>query len=499
MALDMNKLFGARKEQALTPEQLKKLADTPYPREIRAEVLPEGHTGMPACLFVPPPTPQEFVAWDSETFLIEPGNLTPQLVCVQWQHCVLGPAGRWVRNKARVMGGSLEDIDAGANFIRALIEDSDVVLVTHNGPFDYAVLLKYFNWSKKLFRAICRAYAEGRLRDTLIMAKLHAIEMGWLEYDPELGTPAKFSLGDLAVKYTQQHIEGKHGPDIWRLRYAELYGTPIADWPVAAFNYALFDPEYTADVFIALLNQINPSPDETFQERKAWFLHLGSVQGLSTDQAKVAELEGKILPKIEEGIALLTEMGIYRPPTYHVDKSKIAALVEKALGSEVVKTPKGEVSLNTKQVRNAATRLPTAEKNILCLYQDVGWMRDNAPEYVEERPGTKDMKLLYQAVSDHFEGNPPTTDTGRVSTARKVLKEIPALKPLVDIGEAQKVKTTYLPVLRRPIVNARVNSLVATGRNGYAKPNIANQPRTEGVRECWVAPAELIVLTEDEA
>lgn len=83
-------------------------------------------------------------AWDSETFLITPGNLTPQLVCVQWQHCELGPTGRWKRNPARVMGGSLEDIDAGANFIRALIEESDVVLITHNGPFDYAVLLRHF-------------------------------------------------------------------------------------------------------------------------------------------------------------------------------------------------------------------------------------------------------------------------------------------------------------------------------------------------------------------
>lgn len=501
MPVDVNKLFGGRREQKLSSQELTKLASAPAPREVRVFPNPaiDATTKVPPCLFTSLPTPSEFVAWDSETFLIEPGNLTPQLVCVQWQHCVLGPTGRWQRNPARVLGGALDSIHAGACFIRALIEDSDVVLVTHNGPFDYAVLLNYFGWSKKLFRAICRAYEAGRLRDTLVISKLHAIEMGWLEYDPEMGAPAKFSLADLALKYTQQHIEGKHGPDVWRLRYHELFGVRIEDWPVAAYNYAQYDPEYTADVFIALLNQISPSPDESFQERKAWFLHLGSVQGLSTDQEKVRELEDKILPKIDAGIAILTEMGIYRPPTYHVRKDMLVALVEKALEDKIVRTPKGEVSMADKQVKNAAMRLSGDEKRVLLGYQDIGYMREHHPDYVEERQGTKNMSLLYQAVSDHFEGNPPTTDSGRVSTARKVLKEIPSLKPLVDIGEAQKVKTTYLPVLRKPIVNPRVNSLVATGRNAYSGPNIANQPRMEGVRECWVAPMDLIELLEDES
>lgn len=498
--VDVSKLFAGRKEQNISKQDLNKLASAPAPREARVYENPiaEAPTGMPNCLFTAPPTPREFVAWDSETFLITPGNLTPQLVCVQWQHCELGPTGRWKRNPARVMGGSLEDIDAGANFIRALIEESDVVLVTHNGPFDYAVLLKHFGWSKRLFRAICKAYADGRLRDTLVISKLHAIEMGWLEFDPEMGTPAKFDLGSLVLKYTQQHIEGKHGPDVWRMNYHKLYGIPSDQWPVDAFNYALYDPCYTADLFIALLNTITPSPDEVFQERKAWFLHLGSVQGLSTDQAKVKELEDKILPKIEEGIGLLTEIGIYRSPTYHVDKDKIADLVVKALGDSTQRTGKGDVSLTDKQLKNAAIRLDMTEKQILKQYGDIAWLRANHPDFVLEKAGTKNMALLYQAVSEHFEGSPPTTDSGRVSTARKVLKEIPKLKPLVDIGEAQKVKTTYLPVLKRPIVNSRVNSLVATGRPSYSGPNIANQPRMEGVRECWVAPMDLIVLTEDE-
>lgn len=96
----------------------------------------------------------------------------------------------------------------------------------------------------------------------------------------------------------------------------------------------------------------------------------GSVQGLATDQNKVAELEEKILPKIDEEIRVLTEIGIYRPPTYSVDKDKITALIAKALGDLAAKTPKGDISLNSKNVEAAAKRLPKDEAVAYVLVTD---------------------------------------------------------------------------------------------------------------------------------
>lgn len=449
-------------------------------------------------LFDPLEDPIEFVAWDSETGLIVPGCVTPPLVCVQFQRCRLDVGG-WLRDEPIVLGGIQEDIISGANFIRSLIEDTDIVLVTHNGPFDYAVLLNYFDWDISLFRSIWKAYKAGRLRDTLIRAKEHAIEMGWLDYDPEIQGPAKFDLGSLVWKYTQQHIEGKYGPDIWRLRYIELLGIPTDKWPRAAYTYAELDPVYTADLFIALLGSSRPPVDELFQLRKAWSLYLGTVQGLATDQEKTNELEHAIIPKIESGIQQLQTMGIYRPAVHSVDRKKLGEFLKERLGPEVPRTPAGGVSFSYVRLKNFLPILDIADRELVerGLAKDVKWFQENSPEYVKTKPPVKDMKVLREVVSEHFKGNPPLTDKNNVCTARKVLSEVPVLKPLVEIGEAQKVKTTYLPVLRQPIVNPRVNSMVATGRPSYSKPNIANQPRMPGVRECWIAPEELVGYHEN--
>lgn len=411
-----------------------------------------------------PAAPRSYVAWDTETHLITQGNLTPKLVCLQFQVVDQG-----ARQEPVVAGGDDASKQRGALFIRQLLEQTDVALVTHNGFFDYAVLLNYFGWPKDLMHAIAKAYQQGRLRDTLIRSKLHAIANGWLDYDPQIGGPAKFDLGSLAVKYTSQNIEGKHGPDVWRLRYSELDGIPADQWPEAAYRYAKLDPVYTADVYEAIDYD---SPDEAMQTEKAWWMHLASVQGLYTDAAKVKELEERILPAVAQGIEKLTELGVYRPEKYTVARDKVKAKFQLP---------------DTTAKSLAAAKVPPLNS--------IDWWKEHHPDCVNTTASSKDMAKLYEIVTQHFNGDPPKTDSGRVSTARKVLAQIPLLAPLVEIGEFQKVQSTYLPVLRQPVVNPRGNALVSSGRVSYSGPNIANQPRLKGVRECWRAPKDIIQLT----
>jgi hypothetical protein len=413
-----------------------------------------------------PPKPTKYVAWDTETYLITQGNLTPNLVCLQFQIVENGQ-----RSEPVVAGATEEGKAKGAAFIRTLLENTDVCFVTHNGFFDYAVLLNYYGWPEKLMKAIVEGFASGRLRDTLIRSKLHAIANGWLDYDPQIGGPAKFDLGSLAIKYTAQNIEGKHGPDVWRLRYAELDGQPAEAWPEAAYRYAKLDPVYTADVYEAIDHE---SPDEAMQTEKAWWMHLAACGGLHTDQAKVKELEELILPAVSEGIQKLVELGIYRPEKYSVSREKV----------------KEKFSLPDTTAKSLA-------KAQLPPLSSVDWWKERHMDCVNVTPSSKDMAKLYEMVSEHFAGDPPRTESGRVSTARKVLAQIPLLEPLVEIGEFQKVQSTYLPVLRQPVVNPRGNPLVSSGRVSYSGPNIANQPRLKGVRECWRAPESVITLKEE--
>ena len=66
------------------------------------------------------------------------------------------------------------------------------------------------------------------------------------------GLMAKAGLDALAARYLGLDLsglkKGKNGTkgDLWRLRYGELIGTPVADWPEEAVSYAREDPRLTA-------------------------------------------------------------------------------------------------------------------------------------------------------------------------------------------------------------------------------------------------------------
>jgi len=103
---------------------------------------------------------------------------------------------------------------------------------------------------------------------------------------------------------------------------------------------------------------------------------------------------------------------------------------------------------------------------------------------------SKDMAVIRERVGKAFNGNAPTTPKGSISTAVAVLADSgdPVLEKLASISNDQKLLNTYIPVLKngteRPL-NPRYH-LVESGRTSSRGPNIQNQPRRGGVRECYV-------------
>lgn len=500
--MDVLDLFSGLTEQKPSTRQ------APLPPAARPDFKPRDY----GPIWKPLPMPTHFVTVDMETFPFGPGNQTPKPVCIQFKEWTFKD-GAWHGGKEHLYGGLESDLDYGVAFIEKLIRRKDILLVFFNGFFDLAVILNYRGWPKSLFRAILAAMRAGMLRDLLVLAKQHANQEGTLDFDPVLGRPSKFNLEDVTKHYTGQSIEGKHGPDVWRLRYGELYGIPKQDWPQPAIQYACLDVVYPGEAFIAILSQITPSPDEAFQNEKWWWLYLGAVQGIISDPNMVRELELMILPAIEEGIKALIEQGIYRPEVYGVDKKAIAEILVKLLGDSCPKTPGGEVSVSAKSIKRALAKpIDPTEEQILIHYNDLDWLAVNEEEYVKvTKEASKNMAELRRIVFEHYDGNPPMTAGGKgptksgrppappqVSTARKVLREIPELRGLVEIGEFFKVKTTYLPIVRKPIVHTRPNGLVASGRVSYTSSNWANWPRLKGVRDCFRAPLVTITLRDDE-
>ncbi len=83
-------------------------------------------------------------------------------------------------------------------------------------------------------------------------ATLGEIEISDDDEEGGRGTRVKSGLGDLLLRYLGLDVSAdKKGADSWRLRYGELIGIPVDEWPAEALRYAREDPVHTAMLRVA--------------------------------------------------------------------------------------------------------------------------------------------------------------------------------------------------------------------------------------------------------
>lgn len=233
----------------------------------------------------------------------------------------------------------------------------------------------------------------------------------------------KLSLAHLSRKYLGEELV--KGEDSWRYRYAELDGVPIKKWPKEAVDYPVKDAEATWDIY----HSQEDSPDEWLQIRADWALRLISVHGIITDPVAVDKLEKELVEAISNMKDELVASGVVR-----VDK-------------------KGKLVKDTKLIRETVER----------------YLGDKA----ERTNPSKKFPI------------------GQVKIDSKALSKTgdSSLMNLVEYSETEKLLTTYVPLLKGGTtvpINAKFNVLVETGRTSCSNPNLQNQPRKPGVRECYV-------------
>lgn len=367
-----------------------------------------------------------FVGFDCETYLILPGNPAPRMVCL---------------TTAERGGGEVDtalyDRADGLAWFRAIIVRPDVVLIGANVYYDLGILCAE---DPSLVPLVFAAFDAGRIRDAQVRQKLRDIRDGCMKYtidvDGEI-TGQRYALADLVWRYLKRdRSHEKKGPDVWRLRYSELDGVALCDWPEPARRYAIQDAidalliheiQYADDEPIEMNGEViaatgdDTIADELRQTRYQWALHLMSLWGIRTDVEAVDRLE----------VAL----------------------------------------------RDRAAKL-------------LAEVRHEAPELVTAA-GKRCMAPIYQRVDQAYEGNPPRTDTGRPATDRETLEESgdEGLRLVASLVKTTKMLSKDLKDLRRGVtypINARWNGLVESGRISCSKPNLANPPREGGVRECFV-------------
>lgn len=375
------------------------------------------------------------VAFDLETHLIAPGMKAPKAVCMT--------------SSARPKQLKNPEITTAINtfpFSLRLFEgwlDSGFTLVGHNVTYDIGVLVAE---RPALLPKVFQAFDDGRIKCTKIKEQLIRIAKGELKYEiDEDGEVVKtnLSLSALCQQYLGEHLEKENTP---RLKYHELDGKPLDEWPSASVEYAMRDAYVTYRIYEAQQLEWNRLglTNELEQNQAAWALHLMGLWGVRTDPVAVKEFAIYIEARANKAREYLKGVGLFR-----VSGSK--------------KNPKN----------------------------------------------TQDMKATRERVEAWFKVNNqsvPLTKTGQTSTSKKTLKSTndKDLRILADGKEDMKLLDTYVPILWRgtelPLC-ADYNVLVDTGRTSCSAgrkrkgepslgANMQNPPRRSRYRQCFIPRPE---------
>lgn len=330
-------------------------------------------------------------------------------------------------------------------------------IVGQNVPYDLLTLLV---WSGgDLLPDIIDAYEAGRVYDTMTRQKYLDIAEGGRQH-------RRYNLGAIAERYGLTVDKS----DPWRLRYAELLGQEIDQWPEEARHYAQTDAEVTYAIAVAqdaeaerIEQELGLEPGQLFatsavRARGHIALYQQTVVGLRTDPVAVAALVARMETEIKD------------------------------LGDRVVAA--------------GLARWGGTKK---------------APRLVAS---TKAAAAAVESWCDRTGLDVPLTGTGRASLSEDALISLalPNGHPLDALRRwkaRRSLATQRLPALQRPTWRTRYDECVDSGRTSASSPQGSkrkpetwtadewtggqgqNFPQEPGWRECLVpAPGHVLVISD---
>lgn len=411
------------------------------------------------------------LAFDTETYRVMPGLLAPPVVCFSFCVPSLPP---WLMLR-----------DEGLERLEHALDEGEVT-IGHRVAYDFAVACAA---RESLIPKVFRHYGRGLVRDTALRQQLLDIESGlrkvsgkvqvWREYEGGAGRweDQVLSLAALESRYLGiDRSADKTAEDRWQLRYHELDGVPLDQWPPEAVRYARDDASGTLGVYLAQQAEahrrsyaadVTAIVNEVEQTRKAWALHLIACWGMRTDGAAVQALEAEVDAKWAELQKKFRAAGFFRLEALTAEERREGRKPDGYLPGRLYKTKPQDPPKPAKLVRDM--------------------------EVIRSR-----VVKAYEALGDEV----PKTDKGAVATDRDCLTNS-GDELLGEFGEGGPIATirqTFLPTLRqgseKPI-NTNYNPLLETGRISSSKPNLNNIPRDGGVRECFVPRPGFVLASVD--
>lgn len=386
------------------------------------------------------------IAIDNETRLITRHRPAPLVVCTS-AFDGDGDAQIWTRTEHR--------LDA---VWRDWLEADEVELVGLNIAFDMATTAATY---PNLLPLIFEKYRKNLVTDVGIRQQIWDIAVGRALANDGVAT---YSLAALVKMIFNETVEGKHGPDIWRLRYQELENVPLAKWPAAAVEYSQLDAYWPYRVWGAQ----NEAQDQIRYEHERAYtdfvLTLIQNYGMRTEAGAVAKCKAEHETKLLRIQPTLVKHGLVEIKQKGKDKGK-AVKKQAAARERVIKG---------------------------CLAQGID------PPLT---PTGKKRKAADPAFT--WRDEPKFVAIDKVAC---LTSQDPILLEKVRYGEAEKILSTYIPVLEQGIegpITTRFG-IAATGRTTSGTPspplvgtNWQNQPRTGGVRECFYPREGFVYLASD--
>lgn len=382
------------------------------------------------------------IAFDNETFLIERTQPAPRLVCSSFAD---GSSVLLLKHGPRLWA-----------WFRQLLENPDVNFVGQNVAYDFATLTAS---RPELLPLIFDAYKAGRVTDTQIRQQLFDIVYGRQWDEDKLPS---YTLAMLCDQVLDINIKAtKEGPNIWRLRYSELYDVPLEDWPADAVKYAKDDAIYTYQVWDKQREKVGHLlRDDAAHTYNMFCLALTQMRGMICDPVAVERLRAEQTAKMIEFRPRLLKAKLL-----YYDKKKDHYVKKQNPAKErIIK------ACNAKGIEPFLTKKGTENKKEGKPYDDLKYI-------------STDRASCYWADDDLM------VDRANYTTAEKLL-------------------TTYYPFLKEGTygpITTRFN-LASTGRTTSSAPreplvggNFQNMPRDPGPRECIIPRPGYVFLAGDFA
>jgi hypothetical protein len=327
------------------------------------------------------------------------------------------------------------------------LEDDNVLFANQYIAFDFLVSVRHLDVPIELVFA---KYDKGLVRDTAVRERLLTLANGDAVKNPGI----RYGLANLVQKYLDKDISSsKKGPDAWRLKYSELYGVPLKQWPQEAIDYPLDDVSHVFQVMAKQHRMRHLFEANEKEQTRAEF-----------DLILLAEKCPRVDPKAVQALEDQHKENVERARQPFIDAKMM------------------------KWNKNRYTKFPKGDS------RREGW--------------TMDTKKLQKAIDKDYakQGRVvPTTEAGCIKKDAETLLgcKNKALRQYGETAGAIKVLDGFLPgmktALDRPTqrITTQYTTILVTGRTSSRKVNLQNVGKAPGARECFMAEDGHVIVSID--